>query len=221
MSFTRTLTVLLLLLAFFAPACYAQLGKNVTIPAGSEVDHQLTAINAADPSQKLALLDAFSKAHADDDYQIVADEQYVNYYIAAKQYDKAFEYGDKLFARDPDNYTNAVNMVRAASEKGDTDKLFTYGEKANAIVQNYKNSPAPSGTDADNWARAKSDKLASLKDDQEYIKQALLNSAYNVKDPAKKADYFVRFARMYPDTPEAEQALSMAASSYLQNAGCR
>jgi tetratricopeptide (TPR) repeat protein len=216
MSSTRILTALLLLLAFFAPASYAQLGKNVTIPAGSEVDHQLSAINAADPSQKLALLDEFYKAHADDDYQIVADEQYINYYIGAKQYDKAFEYGDKLFARDPDNYANAVNMVRAATEKGDTDKLFTYGEKANSIVLNYKNSAPPSGTSADDWARAKSDKLASLKDDQEYIKEALLNGAYNTKDPAQKADYFLRFAKMYPDTPEGEQALTLAASSYLQ-----
>jgi tetratricopeptide (TPR) repeat protein len=215
MSSTR-LTTLLLLLASFAPACYAQLGKNVTIPAGSEVDRQLSAINAADPSQKPALLDEFLKAHQDDDYQIVADEQYVNYYIAAKQYDKAFEYGDKLFARDPDNYANAVNMVRAASEKGDTDKLFTYGEKANSIVQAYKNSPAPSGTSADDWTRAKNDKINSIKDDQEYVQQALLNAAYNTQDPSKKAGYFVRFAKMYPGTPQGEQALTLAATAYLQ-----
>ena len=113
MSSTRILTALLLLLAFLAPACRAQLGKSVMIPAGSEADHELSAINAADPSQKLALIDEFSKAHPDGDYQIVANEQYVNYFINAKQYDKAFEYGDKLFAVDPNNYSNAVNMVRA------------------------------------------------------------------------------------------------------------
>ena len=45
---------------------------------------------------------------------IVVDDTYVNYYLAAKNYDKAFEYGDKLFAIDPDNFANAVNMVRAA-----------------------------------------------------------------------------------------------------------
>jgi tetratricopeptide (TPR) repeat protein len=215
MSSTRILTALLLF-ASCAPASYAQLGKSVSIPAGSEVDHQLSAINSADPSQKLALLDAFFKAHQDDDYQIVADEQFVNYYIAAKQYDKAFEYGDKLFTRDPDNYNNAVNMVRAAAEKGDTDKLFTYGEKANSIVQAFKNSPPPSGTNADDWIRSKGDRLSSLKDDQEYVQQALLNAAYNTQDPAKKANYFERFAKMYPDTPQGDQALTSAASAYLQ-----
>ncbi len=216
MSSTRILTALLLLTPFFAPACKAQLGKSVVIPAGSEADHQLSAINAADPSQKLPLIDEFSKAHAEGDFQIVADEQYVNYYINAKQYDKAFEYGDKLFALDPDNYTNAVNMVRAAAEKGDADKLYAYGEKANSIILKYRNSSPPEGSNADEWNRAKTEKLASLKEDQDYIRQSLLGGAYNAKDPAKKADYFMRFAKMYPDTPEGQQALTMAASSYLQ-----
>ena len=216
MSSTRILTALLLLLAFLAPASRAQLGKSVMIPAGSEADHELSAINAADPSQKLALIDEFSKAHPDGDYQIVANEQYVNYFINAKQYDKAFEYGDKLFAVDPNNYSNAVNMVRAAAEKGDLDKLYLYGEKTNSILQNYKNSPAPAGSSADDWTHAKDEKLASLKEDQDYIRESLYRGAYGAADPAKKADYFVRFAKMYPGTSEGEQALAMAASAYLQ-----
>jgi tetratricopeptide (TPR) repeat protein len=213
---SRILTAPLLLGLFLAPASRAQLGRNVAIPAGSEADRQLTAIYSADPSQKVSLLDDFVKAHPEPDFQIAADEQYVVYYINAKQYDKAFEYGDKLFAIDPDNYTNAVNMVRAASEKGDGDKLFTYGEKANSIVRNYKASPPPEGISAADWDHAKEDKLAGTKDNQEYVRQALLNGAYSAKDPAKRADYFVRYAKMYPGTPEAEQALTMAASAYQQ-----
>lgn len=216
MSRTRNFGALLLFVMFFVPTCKAQLGKNVLIPAGSEVDHEISAINASDPAQKLELIDAFSKAHPDDDFQIIADEQYVNYFINAKQYDKAFEYGDKLFALDPDSYSNAVNMVRAASEKGDTDKLFAYGEKAGAIIQRFKASPPPAGTDADGWARIKADKLASLKDNQDYIQQSLQSAAYNVKDPAKKANYFERIAKMYQGVPEGAQALAMAAFSYQQ-----
>jgi tetratricopeptide (TPR) repeat protein len=216
MSSKRIPAALLFLLAWLAPACKAQLGKNVSIPAGSEADHQLSAILAADPSQKLPLIDEFSKAHPDGDFQIVADEQYVLYYINAKQYDKAFEYGDKLFALDPDNYANAFNMVRAASEKGEGDRLFLYGERANSIVQKYKAAPAPEGSNADEWTRNKTEKLAAIKDDQDYVRQALLSGAYNATEPAKKADYFQRFAKMYPDTPEAEQALNMSASAYQQ-----
>jgi tetratricopeptide (TPR) repeat protein len=206
----------LLLLALFAPACQAQLGKSVLIPAGSDVDHDLTAIVTADPSQRLPLIDAFVKAHPEDDFQIVADEQYVIYYLNAKQYDKTFEYGDKLFALDPDNYNNAINMIRAANEKGDPDRLYAYGERANAIIQRYKDAPAPEGTAADSWDHTKADKLASVKDNQDYVQQSLSSAAYGAKDPAKRADYFQRFAKMYPDTPAGEQALMMAAASYQQ-----
>jgi tetratricopeptide (TPR) repeat protein len=212
----RTL-VALFLLALFAPTGVAQLGKNVTIPAGSEADRQLVAINAAnDPAQKLQLIDQFSQAHADGDLQIVADEQYVSYYINAKQYDKAFEYGDKLFALDPDNYANAVNMVRAANEKGDTAKLFAYAEKAAGIIERFKAAPAPEGTALDNWVRIKTEKIGSLKDNQDYIEQSLFRAAYGIKDPKAKADYLQRIAKMYPDTPQAEQALTLAASAYQQ-----
>lgn len=207
----------LLLFAGLAPASFAQLGKYVMIPAGSEADRQLSAINASsDPAQKLQLIDQFSQAHPDGDLQIVADEQYVLYYINEKQYDKAIEYGDKLFALDPDNYSNAVNMVRVANEKGDTEKLFAYGEKSQAILQRFKASNAPEGTSPDNWARIKTEKLDSAKDDRDYIQQSLLRAAYGVKDPTKKADYLQRFAKIYPDTPEGEQALTGAASAYQQ-----
>ena len=211
----RILPGLLFLLAFFAPACQAQLGKNVLIPAGSEQDRQLKAINdATDPAQKLTLMNEFAQANPDGDFAIVADEQLVTYYIGVKQYDKAMEWGDKLFAVDPSNYNNAVNMVRAANEKGDTERLFTYGEKASSIVKRYQAATAPEGTAADAWQVQKSQKLESIKEDQTYIENSLLSAAYQQKDPAKRADYFQRFAKIFPDSPNAEQALSMSAFSY-------
>ncbi len=213
----RLYTGLLLLLAILAPACKAQLGKNVTIPAGSEEDHPLTAINnATEPDKKLALIEQFATAHPDGDFAIVADEQFVIFYINAKQYDKAFVYGDKLFAIDPDNYSNAVNMVRAANEKGDTERIFAYGEKASAIVQRAKSAPAPSGTPADSWDQQRTQKLSAIKEDQDYVEQSLLGAAYQQKDPTKKAEYLQRFAKACPDSPNNEQALTMAAFAYQQ-----
>ena len=208
---------LLLLLAILAPAAHAQIGKNVLVPAGSEVDHQLNAISAAtDPAAKLKLIDEFSAAHPDGDEQILALEQYVNYYLGAKEYDKAFAAGDKLFARDPDNFNNAVNLVRAANEKGDVDRLFAYGEKAGGIVQRFKASPAPAGTDQASWDQQKEARLSAIKDNQDYIEQSLLSAGFQQKDASKRAELLVRFAKIFPTSPNATQAWSAAAFAYQQ-----
>jgi tetratricopeptide (TPR) repeat protein len=199
------------------PASGQTIGKYVPIPAGSDADHAMTEINGtADPAAKLALIDKFSSTLGQGDMAIVADDLYVNYYIAQKNYEKAFEYGDKLFALDPDNFSNAVNMVRAANEKGDIDKLMAYGEKVPGILQRFKASPAPSGMEADNWERQKAATLESNKDNITYIEQAVFLGVYRTTNPAKRAALLTHFAELFPGSPYANQALGVAATSYQQ-----
>jgi tetratricopeptide (TPR) repeat protein len=200
------------------PAFGQQIGKFVPIQAGSEVDHALTEINAAtDAAQKVALIEKFAAGPGrEGDYPLVADGLFVDYYIAQKNYDKAFEYGDKLFALDPDNFANALNMIRAASEKGDADRLISYGEKAQGILKRYKDAPAPAGTAASDWERQKSQTLEGNKDGIAYIQQAVFSGAYQSTEAAKRAGLLARFAQIYPDSPYANQALGVAATSYQQ-----
>lgn len=198
------------------PSLAQQIGKFVPIAANSDADHALTEINAAtDPAQKLALIDKFA-ASAKGDMAIVADDQYVNYYIAAKNYDKAFEYGDKLFALDPDSLSNAVNMVRAAQGKGDVDKLFAYGETTAQILQRYKDKPAPEGTKQENWDTIKAQTLQDAHESVAYVQQLVFDGAYRTANVPKRAGLLVRFAQLFPDSPYAGQALGVAAASYRQ-----
>lgn len=194
-----------------------QIGKYVPIPAGSDADHALTEINGtSDPAQKLALIDKFSSSLGQGDMAIVADDLYVNYYIAQKNYDKAFEYGDKLFALDPDSLSNDVNMVRAASEKGDGEKVVAYGEKLPGILQRFKDLPAPVGAEAEGWQRQKAATLEGSKDNITYIEQAVFMAEYRTPSPAKRAELLTNFAQIFPDSPYANQALGVAATSYQQ-----
>src|SRR5262245_59326442 len=189
----------LLILTWFivgAPLAHAQtIGKYVPIPAGSDADHALGEVNAAsDPAQKLALIDKFASTVGQGDMAIVADDLYVNYYIAAKNYDKAFEYGDKLFELDSDNFNNGFNMVRAASEKGDTDKAFADGDKLAALLKRFREKPTPEGNNDASWADQKKRALESAHDNLTYAQQLLFNGGYQTKEPNKRAAYLVRFA---------------------------
>jgi tetratricopeptide (TPR) repeat protein len=200
------------------PAFAQQIGKYVPIQAGSDADHALTEINAAtDPTQKLALIDKFAAgAGQEGDYPITVDGLYVDTYITLKNYDKAFEYGDKLFALDPDSFMNAQNMVRAASEKGDVDRLISYGEKAQGIFQRFKAAPAPAGSSEQQWEQNKALALEANKDGYAYIQQAVFSGIYQVREPGKRAELLARFAKAFPDSPYANQALGVAATSFAQ-----
>jgi tetratricopeptide (TPR) repeat protein len=195
-----------------------QIGKYVPIQAGSDLDHALNEINAtADPAQKLALIEKFADGLGKEgNNPLLADGLFVDYYLGQKNYDKAFEYGDKLFALDADSFQNAVNMVRAAAEKGDLDRLSAYGEKAGGIIQRFKSAPAPAGTPEGGWEEQKKRTLEANKDSYTYVQQLVFSGAYQAKDPGKRAALLVKFAQAFPDSTYANQALRIAATAYQQ-----
>lgn len=209
-------TLAVILLGAWNIVAAQQIGKNVPIQAGSDVDHALNEIKAAaDPAQKLALIEKFAEGPGKEgDYPLVADGLFVDYYLGQKSYDKAFEYGDKLFALDPDNFENAISMVRAASEKGDVDKLSSFGEKTGGIIQRFKASPAPEGTVAAMWDEQKARTLEANKDSYVYVQQLVFSGVYQVKEPAKRAALLVKFGQAFPDSTYANQALGVAATDY-------
>jgi tetratricopeptide (TPR) repeat protein len=199
-----------------APA-RAQIGKNVVIQAGTPEDHALLEISkTTDPAQKLVLIEKFLADYGKGDMAVVAYDQFVSYYLAAKDYDKVFEYGEKLFTVDPDNFANGVNLVRAAQEKGDAAKVFEYGEKVGAIVSRFKAQPPPEGVSEAEWAQKKEHALEEAKDNLAYIEQSVFITAYRTQDPSKKADLLARFAKAFPDSSYASQALGIAAAAYQQ-----
>jgi tetratricopeptide (TPR) repeat protein len=214
----RWLTGVLILLGACQIATAQQIGQSVPVQAGSDVDHALNEINStADPAQKLALIQKFADGIGKEGkYPLLANGLFVDYYLGQKNYDKAFEYGDKVFELDPDNFQNAVNMVRAAAEKGDLERLSSYGDKAGGIIQRFKAAAAPADTTAAAWEEQKKRTLEANNDTFTYVQQLVFSGVYQTKDPAKKAALLVKFAQAFPDSTYANQALGIAATAYQQ-----
>ena len=74
----------------------------------------------------------------------------------------------------------------------------------------------PEGVAADKWEQDKARALENNQDNYNFVQQAVYGGAYQAKDAAKRADALLRFAKTFPDSPYAMQAMGVAASSYQQ-----
>jgi tetratricopeptide (TPR) repeat protein len=209
--------IALAMLLAVAGAAQAQIGKSVSIAAGTPEDKALSDIYAAtDPAQKIVLLDKFMSDFGKGDLELLGDQLYASTYLEQKNYDKALEYGDKALALDPDNLATAVNQVRAAEGKGDSTKLFDSGERVAALLPRYKASPAPEGISAASWDQQKADNLKNAQADIGYVQYTLFKTAYETRDPAAKAALLERYVAAFPDSPYAANAQEATAFAYQQ-----
>lgn len=212
----RVLVAFFLLLAI-AESAAAQIGKTVSVAAGSPEDKALTPIYAApDGPEKVALLDKFMADYGKGDYELLGDELYVQTYLAQKSYAKVYEYGDKALALDPLGLPVVVNLVHAADEQADTAKLFTYGEKAGAILKAYKESPPPEGMSVQDWAGHQAQAIQQSQSDVAFIQYAMVNAGYKVTDPAARAAYFEGFTAAFPDSSYTPAIREQTAIAYEQ-----
>ena len=209
------LGVMLVMVA--AGSATAQIGKSVSVAAGTPEDKALTDIYAAtDGPDKIALLDKFMADYGKGDLELLGDQLYVQSYLAQKNYAKVYEYGDKVLALDPDSFSTAVLMVHAAEEQGDSAKLFAACQKVADIIKRYKSAPPPEGTSAETWNAQREMFLKTVEGDVGYVQYALLNAAYKTTDAAARAALLEGYAATFPDSTYTVSAREQTAIAYQQ-----
>ena len=213
----KRFVILMAILLGIATTASAQIGKSVSVSAGTPEDKALAEIYAApDGPDKVALLDKFMTAFGTGDMALLADQLYVQTYLAQKNYAKVYEFAAKALALDPTNLSSAVSMVHAAEEQGDTKKVFAAGDKVAEIIATYKNLPAAEGTPPDQWAQQKSVSINNVQADIGYVEYALVNAAYKTADPAARAALFERYVTSFPDSPYTTTVREQTAVAYQQ-----
>jgi len=211
--------IIILVVCFFAGAATArsQIGKSISVSAGTPEDKALSEIYAApDGPDKITMLDKFMADYGQGDLALLGDQLYVQVYLSLKNYPKVYEYGEKALAIDPDNLSTAVNMVHAADEQGDAKKVFAAGEKVAAIVARYQASPAPEGSSADAWASQKQVALNNAQADIGYAEYAMVNAAYKTAQPSARAALFERYVAAFADSPYTNTVREQTAIAYQQ-----
>jgi tetratricopeptide (TPR) repeat protein len=201
----------------FATTATAQIGKSVSVSAGTPEDKDLAEIYAApDGPAKIVLLDKFAAAYGTGDLALLADQLYAQSYLAQKNYAKVYEYGDKALALDPGNFSAVILMVHAADEQGDAQKLYAIGEKVAPLLAHYQASPAPAGTGDDQWAAQKAQNLKEAQADIGYVQYAMVNAAYKTADLATRTKLLERYAKAFPDSPYTLGVREQTAIAYQQ-----
>lgn len=209
--------VLIAILLGIAATTSAQIGKSVSVSAGTPEDKALTEIyGAPDGPEKVALLDKFMVDFGKGDMELLADQLYVQSYLAQKNYAKVYEFAAKALALDPTNLSAAVSMVHAAEEQGEAKKLYDAGEKVAEIIAQYKNSPAPEGTAAEQWNQQKIANLNNAQGDVGYVEYAMVNAAYKTTSPVARAALFERYVTAFPDSSYTINVREQTAIAYQQ-----
>jgi tetratricopeptide (TPR) repeat protein len=214
----RRVWMLLAILFSLSITANAQIGKNVGVAVGTSEDKALAEIYAAtDSAQKISLLQKFLADYGSNpDLTLLADQLLLSVYQSDKNYEKTIEYGEKVLAIDPLNFTAAVTLARAAQEKGDTGKFFEYGQRTVTIVQRYKAQPPPGDMSATDWRVKQEEALKTTEADLGYIEYSMYSAAFQAQDPKQKILLLDKFISIFPNSSYSESAESTVAFTYQQ-----
>ncbi len=209
--------VLFFLLMATASTAGAQIGKRVLIAANSPEDKALSTISAeSDPQKKVAMYEDFIQNFAGSDAVVVALEMLQADYMKARDYPKVLETGERALAQDPLDFTVITNMVRAAEEMNDIQKIFAFAERAGAMVKTFKSSLPPAGVSEEAWASRRQSDLNGIADDYNYVAYTFYSRAASEPNLAQKIALLERFAAAFPDSAYTGYAYETAAATAQQ-----
>lgn len=187
----------------------AQLGKTVTIAAGTPEDRALLTIEQeSDPAKRIELLEKFVQEFAGG-ARLLGYRRLQASYLSAGELDKAIGSGLQALKLDASDFSTLANLTRAFAQKQDAAQAFSYGMLAVGLVQRLKGMAPPEGTGADVWESFKGNLLEQAQPDYQFLEYTLYQLASQQADPATQGALFERYIDAFADSgylPAAYQA---------------
>lgn len=199
------------------PAATAQF-TSITIPAGSDPDKAITAINnETDPKKKIALLNDFVQQFASDKmalaygYQTLAQE-----YQAAGDLPKALEAGEKANEALPNNLDIVTNVVTVAQQANNGAKTMEYAAKGSALFHSLEKQPKPEGLSDAGFAARVKQQQAAYEQQYGFFEAAAFNVITAETDARKRMAYIDQFTPAFPGSKFTQQVTQYAMYSLQQ-----
>lgn len=147
----RTAIGCLTLLLAFGPRTWAQL------VAGSPEDQLFMRISAAaDPDQKLALIQQFERDYPEAPASVFVSLFTMSMRIYAERNEAAgiLESGEKILARDPENVDALMTVARTlAVQRQDLPKALDYAQRAVSAAEGMRTKEPPASYTEQEWSQ--------------------------------------------------------------------
>jgi len=197
----RRIALLGLLLAVGTVTAQAQLGKPVTIAAGTPEDRALLEIEReSDVAKRVALLEQFVQQFSGDAALLGYRRLQVSYFQLG-ELDKSILAGLHVLRLDGSDFSAMVNLTRAFAQKQDAVQAFNYGMLAAGLIQRLKTMEPPADTSPEVWQSQKRVWLDEVQADFQYLDYTLYALASAESDAARQSELLERYLAGFPESP--------------------
>jgi tetratricopeptide (TPR) repeat protein len=205
------LVMLFLSLAISLPHASAQV-DHITIPAGTDEDRALQAINTEqDPQKRLAMYEEFVQKFSSNPAAVAyGDWQLSQAYQSTGDLQKALDYGDKAVAASPRNLDIMVSEAGIAQQAKNNARLLDYAAKGGEVCLSITKQPKPEGMSDEDFATKVKDEKESTQNSCDFLETSGFNAITSETDPKSRMAEIEKFTAAFPDSKFQDQVSTYA-----------
>ena len=204
---------LVLFLSLMAASLSAQRQKvtiNLSTPEGQLLQR---VTDESDDAKKVALMEQFLAQYPKHEGAVWVYSQMVESCAKLGQFDKAMAAAEKVLAQDPADLGTAVAAVKAAEAKKDPDAVRTWAVQTSDFARKAAQAPKTGDEDDDAFKQ----RVDYAKQVDTYTEYALLNSALQAPEAAKKVELFRTLEQRAPESAYLSQGYGMYFMALVQS----